>query len=86
MIAVKCLAKKHVFIAIMAQTLVERMLEHDVATYQQIGRVEMLVGSLLALMGCVMWLFGFLVAIAQQLLLFGRFCEDSNAAVNHHCW
>ena len=65
MIAVKCLAKKHVLITIMAYTLVERMLEHDISTYQQISRVKMLVGCLLALMSRVMWLFGFLIAIAQ---------------------
>ena len=85
MVAVQRFAKKHILVAVTANALVERMLENDVATNEQVGCVQMLVGSLLALVGCVAWLLGFLVAVAQQLLLFGFAGQYGNTAIDHRC-
>ena len=44
MVAVEGLAQHDIFVTIMAEPLVERMVEHDIATDEEIGRVEMLIG------------------------------------------
>lgn len=58
MVAVEGLAQHDIFVAIMAEPLVERMVEHDIATDEEIGRVEMLIGRLLAQGGGVLRGFG----------------------------
>ena len=59
------LAQEHIFVTIMAETLIEGVGEHERATDEEIGRVEVLIGRLLAT-GCgMMRLFGFLVEITE---------------------
>lgn len=59
------LPQKHVLVAIMAETLVEGVLKHQVATHKEISGVEVLVGTLLSFGGSVTRGFGLLVTVAQ---------------------
>lgn len=59
------LAKQDVLVAIMTEPFVERITEHEVATHQKIGGVEMLPGILLTLRGCMLRCLGTLVKVTE---------------------
>lgn len=76
------LAEKHVFIAIMPETLVERVFTHDVAPHEEISGVDVLIGGLLPLFGCMARSLGCLVTITQVALQMLDKRTDSYAAVD----
>jgi hypothetical protein len=76
------LAEKHVFIAIMPETLVEWVFTHDVAPHEEIGGVDVLIGGLLPLFGCMARGLGCLVTITQVAFQMVDKRTDSYAAVD----
>ena len=79
------LAQEHIFVTIMAETLIEGVGEHERATDEEIGRVEVLIGRLLAT-GCgMMRLFGFLVEITEATFERIRIAIDGYATVDDFC-
>ena len=54
-------AKEHIFVAVMMETLVERIFEHQLARYQEIGCVEVVVRRQPALFRCMFVFDSFLI-------------------------
>ena len=72
------LAQEHILVTIMTETFIERVGQHELATDEEIGRVEVLIRGLLAT-GCRMTrLFGFLVEIAEATLECIRIAIDGH--------
>ena len=59
------LAEQDILVAIMTEPFIEGMAKHEVATYQEIGGVEMLPGILLTLRGCMLRCLGTLVEVTE---------------------
>lgn len=76
------LAQKHIFVTIMAETLIEGVGEHERTTDEEIGRVEVLIGRLLATGCSVMRLFGFLVEITEAALEHFRVAIDGHTTID----
>ena len=76
-------AEEHVLVAVMAETLVEGVLEHDVATHEEVGGVDVLIGLQLALFGGVAVGLGTFVEVAQVAVEPCLLGHDGNAAVDH---
>lgn len=65
MVGMQLLAKEHILIAIITETLVEGMGEHQIATDEKVGSMEILIGILLAHICGMLMLGGFLVEITE---------------------
>lgn len=76
------LAQEHIFVTIMAETLIEGMGEHERTTDEEIGRVEVLIGRLLATGCSVMRLFGFLVEITEATFECVRVAIDGHTTID----
>ena len=76
------LAQEHIFVTIMVETLIEGMGEHERTTDEEIGRVEVLIGRLLATDCGMMRLFGFLVKITETTFECVRIAIDGYATVD----
>ena len=82
MVGTQLFAEEHILVAIIAETLVEGVGEHQVATDEEVGGVEVLIGLLSAHLRSVLVLRGFLVEVAQVLVEGLRIATDDNTAVD----
>ena len=65
MVGPQLFAEEHILVAIIAETLIEGVGEHQVATDEEVGGVEVLIGAFPAHLRGVLALGGFLVEVAQ---------------------
>jgi hypothetical protein len=59
------LAEQDILVAIMTEPFIEGITEHEVATHQEIGGMEMLPGILLTFRGCMLGGLGTLVEVTE---------------------
>ena len=64
-VSAQLLTEEHVFIAIIAETLIKGVGEHQVAADEEIGSMEIAIGILLATLCSMILLSSFLIAIAE---------------------
>ena len=64
-VSAQLLTEEHIFIAIIAETLIKGVGEHQVATDEEIGCVEIAIGILLATLCSMILLSSFLITIAE---------------------
>lgn len=82
-VGTQLLAKEHILVAVVTETLIERVGQHKFTTDEEVSRVEVLIGVPLALLHCVLVFGGLLVAIAE--IMFECFCiaTDRDTAVEN---
>ena len=75
-------AEEHILVAIVAEPLVEGVGAHQVATDEEVGRVEILIGMQLPLVGGMTWLGSLLITVAEITLEGFGIASDGHAAVD----
>ena len=64
-VAAELLAKEHILIAIIAETLIKGVSPHQITTDEEIGCVEVAIGILQAYLNCMLLLSSLLIAITE---------------------
>ena len=67
-VSAQLLAEEHVLVAVIAETLIKGMGEHQVATDEEIGSMEVLIRILLALLSDMLLLSSLLITVAEIAL------------------
>jgi len=75
-------AEEHILVAIVTEPLVEGVGAHQIATDEEIGRVEILIGMQLPLVGGMTWLGSLLITVAEIALEGFGIASDGHAAVD----
>ena len=75
-------AKEYIFVAIIAETLVEGMGQHQVSADEEVSRMEVVIGILLALVCRMLMFCGLLIAIAEIALEGISITSDGNSSVD----